>query len=676
MFKTRFTIYLFLLLVLGPMKAQSQQLNEDSIRRAIRNTKQDSIKLKIYLDWDSFIYLQDYKLDLRLNEKVVELCLKNLHRQDITKREKRFYEKYLSVAYNNIGLALSNQGLYAEALANYQRSVSSALKRKDTLAISNAYNNMGIVYWNKREFAKAEKYLMMCIDIADKQRDEQGKAENLNNLGLVFKDQKMYKRAMECFTECLELVKHDSSLLVTGNAYLNIGIVKSMEGKYNEAMQYYETANRIFDKINFHQGKADTYVEVGKIYGKMGQYDKACQVCTKALEQAWEHKFYTEIRDANRCLYENHKKAGRIKDALLYFEQYSFLQDSLGERANAKELERVELRYEFENKAVADSLRVEVERHASKERSRHERNQRYFLYGGLALVIAFAIFMFNRFRVSQRQKKIIEKQQIETKQAKVLVEEKNKEILDSINYAKRLQEAILPSHKLLDKYFAEHFILYLPKDIVAGDFYWLETRGDYLFFTVADCTGHGVPGALVSVVCSNALNHAIGEFNLSDPGKILDKVRELVLSTFESKDTEVKDGMDISLCVLSLSTLKLQWAGANNPLWYRKAGEEEIQEIRADKQPVGRYAAEKPFTTHELQLQKGDVLYLYTDGYPDQFGGDKGKKLKALYMKKLLMAARSKPMREQGKYMYDAFEKWKGNLEQIDDVCVAGFKIN
>ncbi|MFI5204426.1 MAG: tetratricopeptide repeat protein [Flavobacteriales bacterium] len=655
--------------------ASDAQLNEDSLRREIRSTKQDSTKVKIYLEWDSYIYHRDYRLDIELNERVVYLCKKNLEEKQLSKREKNFFEKFLSIAHNNIGLALSNQDLYPEALANFQKSLKIAEQRKDTQTISNVYNNIGIVYWNKKEFVKAEKYLGKSIAIAEKKGDKSGKAEMLNNLGLVYKDQDLFDKAMESFTTCMEMINYDSSIMVMPNALTNIGLLYYEHGDYQVAMHYFNRANKLFTALEAPQGKGDTEVAIGKTYGSLEQYGKACEHCQTALEIGKKDNIITIVREANKCLYVNNRKAGNIKAALEYHENYVNLKDSMAALSGPKELERVELRYEYENKEAAQKLIMEGERKAATERSKHEETQRYFLYGGLILVLAFAGFMFNRFKVSQRQKKIIEKQQKETTQAKVLVEEKNKEILDSINYAKRLQDAILPSHRLLDKYFAEHFILYLPKDIVAGDFYWLETRGDQLFFTVADCTGHGVPGAMVSVVCSNALNHAIGEFGLNDPGRILDKVRELVLNTFESKGTEVKDGMDISLFTLSLSSLALKWSGANNPLWYRKAGEEEIHEIRADKQPVGRYAVEKPFTTHELQLQKGDTLYLYTDGYPDQFGGEKGKKLKALYMKKLLMAVRSKNLSEQGKYMHEAFEKWKGNLEQIDDVCVAGIKL-
>ncbi|MBK9591393.1 MAG: SpoIIE family protein phosphatase [Crocinitomicaceae bacterium] len=208
-----------------------------------------------------------------------------------------------------------------------------------------------------------------------------------------------------------------------------------------------------------------------------------------------------------------------------------------------------------------------------------------------------------------------------------------------------------------------------------GDFYWLEKSSDQILIAACDCTGHGVPGAMVSVICNNALNRSVREFGLKEPGKILDKTREIVISEFEKSEDEVKDGMDISLCALSISTLNLNWSGANNPLWILRKGSTEIEEIKADKQPIGKYAAAKSFTTHQKNLEKGDLIYLITDGYQDQFGGEKGKKFKASELKKLLVSISNESMDSQKKKIDEAFESWRGKLEQIDDVCIIGIRV-
>ena len=247
----------------------------------------------------------------------------------------------------------------------------------------------------------------------------------------------------------------------------------------------------------------------------------------------------------------------------------------------------------------------------------------------------------------------------------------HKEITDSIDYAKRIQSAILPPSRIVKEYLEDSFILYTPKDVVAGDFYWMRNENDKILFAAADCTGHGVPGAMVSVVCSMALNRAVREYGLTDPGEILDKTRSIVVREFEKSDEEVKDGMDIALCTLKGN--KLQYAGAYNPLWIVRKGE--LLETKANRWPIGLTRDPKPYTTHSIDLEKGDVIYIFTDGFVDQFGGEKGKKLKVQGFKKLLLSMHDKPMQEQRAAINDAFFDWMGNLEQLDDVCLIGVRV-
>jgi hypothetical protein len=316
----------------------------------------------------------------------------------------------------------------------------------------------------------------------------------------------------------------------------------------------------------------------------------------------------------------------------------------------------------------------------------------------IAMVFLMNFIVVIYFRLTNEDyERIIHNQRDVLKKTNSLISEKNKEITDSINYAKRIQQAILPSSKLINEHL-KAFILYKPKDIVAGDFYWMEQKEGKVLFAAADCTGHGVPGAMVSVICVNGLNRSVREYELIDPGKILDKTRDIVIQEFEKSDEEVKDGMDISLAALAHKAESengerralLQWSGANNPLWII-ANENRADlsgfkhligfegkalfEVKPDKQPIGKYAENKLFTTHTIELQKNDTLYIFTDGYADQFGGENGKKFKSANFKKLLLSIQDKSMQEQAEILNDTFEKWKGNLEQVDDVCIIGVRV-
>jgi len=313
------------------------------------------------------------------------------------------------------------------------------------------------------------------------------------------------------------------------------------------------------------------------------------------------------------------------------------------------------------------------------------------------IVISFLVFRNEKIRV-----KILG----ELKETNNIISHKQKEITDSINYAQRLQHAILPPKEFISKHLPETFILYKPKDIVAGDFYWAESIGDLFFIAAADSTGHGVPGAMVSVVCSGALNRTVKEFGFTDTGKILDKTRELVVETFSKSNTDVKDGMDISLLCIDKQNQKITWSGANNPLWYASSAsahqlsdkgnlqkgnlspdvaevnemvaealEATINEIKANKQAIGKTDNPKPFTTQEIEYKSNTTFYLFTDGLADQFGGPKGKKFKYKQFEQLLVSINNKPMQEQSSIIDKAFEEWKGPHEQVDDVCVIGVKI-
>ena len=289
------------------------------------------------------------------------------------------------------------------------------------------------------------------------------------------------------------------------------------------------------------------------------------------------------------------------------------------------------------------------------------------------LVVIILILVLYYFRKTEKSNIIIISQKEELNKQKKIIEDKQKEILDSITYAKRLQQAILPPAEFITNRFPESFILYKPKDIVAGDFYWAEKTGNLFFIAAADSTGHGVPGAMVSVVCSNALNRTIKEFNLTETGKILDKTRELVLETFEKSSNEVKDGMDISLLCIDSKNKSITWSGANNPLWYIQ--HDELKEIKADKQPIGQTDYPKPFMTHQIEYIENTTFYLFTDGLADQFGGPKGKKYKYKQLQDILIKNGQLPLKNQLTEIELSFNQWKGELEQVDDVCVIALKI-
>ncbi len=306
----------------------------------------------------------------------------------------------------------------------------------------------------------------------------------------------------------------------------------------------------------------------------------------------------------------------------------------------------------------------------------------FIIAAGFLFVLAF--FIFRGLRQKQKanialeeKNKIIEDQKQTVEHQKHIVEEQNKDITDSIKYAERIQTAILPPEQMWNSLLPQSFVFYKPKDILSGDFYWIEKKGDLVFVAAADCTGHGVPGALISIVNYNLLNKAVLEKDLNNPADILNYVnQQLTVALHQTfQESSVKDGMDISLCVINSKTLELNYSGANNPIYIIQNNE--LVQHNADKFPVGAFVDEQvqSFTSKQIQLQKNDLIYLFSDGYADQFGGDKGKKFKYKQLKEVLVESQNLPMEQQRSILEERFINWKGKLEQVDDVLVIGIRV-
>ncbi|MCB0410287.1 MAG: SpoIIE family protein phosphatase [Flavobacteriales bacterium] len=470
------------------------------------------------------------------------------------------------------------------------------------------------------------------------------------------------------------LVKNDSILI--NRLYLLLSNAYTVAENVDSAFYYAQKAYQIVPKNNA-QLKAFSSIHLARGYMQHGDINKAIELTSEALLVVENLEAKKEIKDLHNFLAEAHKGAGNFEEALAHLEKFMELdkeQASLLSAANISDLESkmADEKHDFEMKLKQTEL--------------SQKNKQTIALGVFLLfAIVFIVFVVRGYINKKRDAEIIRDQ-------KMIVEEKNKEIMDSIGYAKRIQTAILPPNKVVKEYLQNSFILYKPKDIVAGDFYWMEHKDGKILFAAADCTGHGVPGAMVSVVCNNGLNRSVREYGLTDPGKILDKTREIVLQEFEKSEEDVKDGMDIALCSLqflvdseqllvngrqssenSQPKAMLQYAGAHNPLWIIRNSE--IIEIKANKQPIGKFDNPEPYTTHHIELQENDSLYIFSDGYVDQFGGEKGKKFKAKAFRELLLNIQDKSMEEQKQIIDDAFETWKGPIEQIDDVCVIGVRI-
>lgn len=615
-----------------------------------------------------------------------------------------FYSKMEKVSYGGISSGLIGLGNCYYDLGDQEKALEYYLKALEneskTSNVDNtvSYINIANIYSNRKDSLNFLKFITLAISEAEKNNDLRGKASSLSSRGYHYIRSNNPELAFEDCSAALEINKKLGFLPAIAESYKCLYFAAYDTKNYKDALDYYYyyIANR--DSVN--NEKRNT--EINK----------------RELEYEYEKK-QTLLK------MEEERKQFALKEELNRKQLYYDMEKERMQMRSAAEKREIELKEDFKRKQLAGQYKekqrlAELEQQkkdlaykqsiAEEElKTKEQKRLNQWLFIGLSILGILLFVILKGYRDKQKANKLILQQKKETEEQKELVElkslqleEKNREILDSITYARRLQEAILPPQKLVKQYLTDSFILYKPRDIVAGDFYWMETVSNgpnssdqLVLFAVADCTGHGVPGAMVSVVCSGALNRAVKEFQLKMPGKILDKVRELVLETFEKSESEVKDGMDISLCAVDFEKRKLYWSGANNPVWILNAIEAKksklsfeeltaqqidlsqygLREFKADKQPIGATENPKPFTTHEIDLLEGDVIYMSSDGFADQFGGAKGKKFKDSNLKKLLITLSDKDLSEQTKHINAAFEEWRGNLEQVDDVCLIGVRV-
>ena len=581
----------------------------------------------------------------------------------------------LATTTNLLAISFHWMGSYSNAIFNYKKSYPLAISAGDQILSSAILINMGDVYFEQLNPKAALKNYQESLAIKKILNHELGIGNCHKRIGDVLVFEKKYDEALYHYEQAIKTFKSMNDTRRISEGYLSLGNHSLIQGKYQEALKYGNLSLDAAIILNKETFMVKPLAFISNVYSELGNSKQALLFGNKALNVSNKTSVSRGKIEVYEALHKGYSNVKNYREAYKNFTLYTQLKDSIVNQANQKEALTLRIENDFNKKHLSDSLAF-IQKEQLKDiqyqsKLDKEASQRYFLYGGLIFLLILGGGAFRGYQRKKKDHNLILQQKEEVDKAHLELEVKNEEITDSIQYAKRIQNAILPPSKIVKEYLQESFILYKPKDIVAGDFYWMEQVKGKTLFAAADCTGHGVPGAMVSVVCNNALNRSVREYGLSDPGKILDKTREIVIEEFEKSDEDVKDGMDIALCSIKGNILK--YAGAHNPLWIIRNGE--IIETKANKQPIGQFDNPEPYTTHTFILQKGDSVYIFSDGYVDQFGGEKGKKFKAKAFRELLLSIQKQSMEKQKELIDSAFENWRGNLEQIDDVCVIGVRV-
>jgi tetratricopeptide (TPR) repeat protein/serine phosphatase RsbU (regulator of sigma subunit) len=617
----------------------------------------------------------------------------------------------IAICYNNIGIIHETQGRYAEALESYQKALTILERIGNQQGIANCYGNIGIIHNTQGRYAEALEAYQKALTILERIGDQRGIALCYNNIGNIHRTQGRYAEALESHQKALIIRERIGDQQGIASSYHNIGNIHSDQGRYAEALEAYQKALAIKERINDQWGIALSYTNIGTLYQDQGLYATARSYFQKALAIAQSLGLQDQLDDIYLHLAQTDSALAASgqnhlwKSAYLHHRLYAAYKDSVLNEASIRKQAQLESQYEYEKKTALLKAEQEKERALANAQVRQRETQRdlSLLALGIALIglITFAIL----YRKIRQQRDLIQKQSDEIQQKNLALEqynaelkstnqaleesnriiqqqaetlsEKNQEILDSIRYAERIQRAILPSAEKWQRLLPESFLFYKPRDIVAGDFYWLEETEQYIFLGVADATGHGVPGAFVSIVCANALHKAVLEEGLESPAEILWRVREVVVSQLtQAGEKVVKDGMDIALIRFAKEDRsRAVFAGANRPLWIVSA--EGLLEVTGTRQPIGY--VEEPKAFEEVELMLGSrvpaMVYAFTDGIVDQMGGPKGRKLLPKGLREWLLSLWNQPVAKQAESLTALFETWRGEHHQIDDVTIVGVRV-
>jgi serine phosphatase RsbU (regulator of sigma subunit)/Tfp pilus assembly protein PilF len=676
-----YILFLLPLMVTAQLSADQQAL-VDSLRQVIKTAKHDTSIVKAWEAWDVIIYLADPELDFVLLQKIDNLCAKNL-KKNLNRQEKVRFLNSRSFALNNIGIIYDSQGDLAKAIEYYTQSLKVYEELRNKQGTASTLNNIGGIYREQGDNTKAMEYFTQSLKILEEIGDKDDIALSLINIGNIYQEQGDNTKAMEYSTKSLKLTEEIGDKKGMANALMRIGGIYQDLNDYAKAIEYYTQSLKIWKEIGSKKGIANSLMIIGGVYQDLGDYVKSLEYSQQALRIGQEIGSAVDIRTAAKTLWEVNKKLGNHKESLEMYELFISTRDSIDSEANQKAVIQQEYKYNYEKQKALDDAGNDKKVALEKEKQKKQFIILVIIIIASCLVLLLLIIIYRRLRITKKQKVIIEEQKDEvelahrkTQEQKEVIEEAHKEITDSINYAERIQRSFLATEDLLNENLDDYFVFFQPKEAVSGDFYWAGKLANNNFALVnADSTGHGVPGAIMSILNISSIEKAI-EKGLTNTSDIFNDTRKTIIERLKKDGSAEggKDGMDASIISFDKENNKFTYTAAQNPIWIIR--DKELIQIKPEKMPIGKHDNDAiPFVGGEFKTQKGDIIYTLTDGYQDQFGGDKGKKFMVKKMREYFLSISHLPMQEQHDAIKTTFSSWKGDLEQIDDVCVIGVRI-
>lgn len=696
--------YLVDSLDLDALTESDKKLIETSLKE-YHKTKDDTTKIKalngicenmMHNDWSKYQFYQYKIIQKSLNKNPSSSIKKSLmfslasalnnigyvysNQGDIPKtleyyhkalaiQEEIGYKEGIATSLNNIGYVYSNQGDIPKALEYYNKSLKIFEETGNKKGIASSLNNIGSIYEGQGELPEALEYYHKSLKIQEETGNKKGIAISLNNIGVIYKDQGEILKALEYFHKSLTIYEEIGYKKGIAFSLNNIGYLYEGQGELPKALEYFHKSLTINQEAGSKEGLVISLNKIGALEMKQGALASAEKHLQRSLNLAREVGSPKWVSDASSHLSKLAKKQGKHKFAMQMYELHIQMRDSINNEATQKASAQQQAKYAYEKQKTIDDAAHDKLIAIEQEEQKKQRVISISIAIGLVLVVIFLLFVFNRLRVTRKQKIVIEQQ-------RDLVEQAHKEIKDSINYAERIQRSFLATTEMLDKNLKDYFVFFRPKDVVSGDFYWAGKLANNNFAVVnADSTGHGVPGAIMSILNITSIEKAIDN-KLVKPADIFNHTRNTIIERLSKDGSKEggKDGMDASIICFNTDKTKMTYTAAQNPIWVIRKGE--VIQIKAEKMPIGKHDNDHiPFVGGEFDLQKGDQVYTITDGFQDQFGGEKGKKFMVKPFKNYLLSIAHLPMQEQKEKLTETFTTWKGEEEQVDDVCIIGVRV-
>jgi serine phosphatase RsbU (regulator of sigma subunit)/tetratricopeptide (TPR) repeat protein len=614
-------------------------------------------------------------------------------------------KKGIAGSYTGIANVYYAQNDIAKALEYHQKALAIWEELKSKQGLSGSLMNIANIYQLQKKLDLALDYNYQALQMKQELGDYKGLSSSYNNIGNILYEQGHYDSALNYQLKAMQVRQKLNNKAGLAGSYINIGNIYDKQGKVTEAIDYQQKAVELAKGIGYKDALKSAYLSLAALHEKQKSSDKALEY----------YKLYTDVKDTLlneekskqlatlQTVYETEKKEKeivlltkerQIQDLVLNQQQQQIEKQAFENEKKRTQIELLNKQKQIqeldlekkEGELTKQKLLTEAqEREAKLQQANAERQKLVSLFTGLGLVmmILLAFFIFRSYRQKKKSNIELADKNEKIQQAYVIIEQnrdeiaqKNKDIQDSINYAKRIQEAILPPVDAIKKAFPESFILYQPRDVVSGDFYSFAEKNGKTVLAAVDCTGHGVPGALMSMIGNDQLNQIVAESGITKPSEVLSRLNKGIKNALKQNhdDSETKDGMDIAICTFDLKNNVVEYAGAQRPLWYISNGV--LNEIKGNDVSVGGITRDDfEFTNHTIGYTQGDMFYLFSDGYIDQFGGVSGKKFMNKRFKELLMDIHPKPMDAQRSMLVNNFSEWKQDLMQVDDVLVVGVRV-